>query len=132
MFIHLVSTGPVSITLVAERFLFADASALIREELGVVLRVRRAALPVCVVRSGEVDRKSVGTVGEIDEALARTLALVRRKPSTMPELATATSEGIVASAWSNRLAALLEMKLLVADSAGKSRRYRFVLDPAEG
>jgi hypothetical protein len=107
----------------------ANVEPLIKEELLVLLSARREALPICKLSSrGHIT--SPGVLGDVEPALARTLEVLKDSPATLPELVSGSEERVVKSAWSNRLAALINMGLVAAEIDGRGRRYRFVLDAA--
>lgn len=108
----------------------ANLTPGVREELHDFLRLRADALVICKLR-GPSKIADAEIIGQLDgKQLATFQAVVAAGETDAVELAKQfeSEEPIGTTAWNNRLAALSSKSLLIEISAGRSKRYRPVLE----
>jgi len=108
----------------------ANAAEKVLDDLRLLLDDRNDAIFACTLSAdGEASR--VELLGRLDEKQATTLDLV----SKLKEADTATlikhgdDESVKATAWNNRLAALVQKGLVMESARGRAKRFRL---PVEG
>ena len=106
----------------------ANLSSRVHEELQSFLQERNDALVAC--RLGEGGQVSdVELIGQIDGKQGVALrGVLDLGESDAPGLRTHVAEEVAATAWNNRLVALVEKGILIEVSSGRNKRYRPVLE----
>jgi hypothetical protein len=104
--------------------LVVEASEDVRSEIDEVFG-RRGLACVCI-QSLTMDAAEGKILGNVDPAIARTLQSLRGQSETTAEELHASfpSEGVNITAWSNRLAELLRLRIARRKREGKTWRYQ--------
>jgi hypothetical protein len=107
-----------------------NANAVVLEELYALMSSLRDAVVTCVSNSrGQLGGGKV--IGLLDEKERDTLNAVLSSPGTDAialNEAFKSSDKVSPNAWSNRLAALVEKRILVEQREGRRKRYTPVLE----
>lgn len=107
----------------------ANANAVIEDELSVYLKGRNDAIWSCSL-DNDMTVTNQHILGELDSTQIATLSLVSKyQPTSAPELTRMRpTEGIGATAWNNRLAALAAKGLLMELKEGKTKMFTPVME----
>lgn len=107
----------------------ANLGNSVLEELEYFLRDQGDALVICKLGAGE-QTSDVQVLGRLDGKQEITLRAVIQEgdvdASTLAE--RYNEEGVLTTAWNNRLAALAAKGLVIESSSGRGKRYRPVLE----
>ncbi|HZL90412.1 MAG TPA: hypothetical protein VFB96_18745 [Pirellulaceae bacterium] len=111
----------------------ANANMVIVEELRTILSSMRDAIVLCQLRDGT--RVTEGRViGVLDEKEEAALVAVLHSPGIDAVALAGTyksSDNVSANAWSNRLAGLVQKRILVEERDGRRKRFVPVLKELE-
>lgn len=106
----------------------ANANSAVCEDLGELVKSRGGVLVVCdLAADGEVTSPRI--LGSLDPKQQLTFDLVRQYGETDAAelMRTQISESVGATAWNNRLSSLVNLGVIVEGGAGRTKRYRPLL-----
>jgi hypothetical protein len=108
--------------------IIANASAKTIDELRLFVESRNDAIFCCTL-SGADEVSEVFLVGRLDEKQADTLEWVRKlKEADTAALVRYADSNVKATAWNNRLAALVEKGLIMESTRGRAKSFRLSVE----
>ena len=112
----------------------ANANAIIRDELGILMPYGGDALLSCSIENTGVVT-NVHLIGRLDEKQKSIFDLITSRGETDAgalQREFGAAEGVQQTAWNNRLSGLASLGLIVEVNRGRAKRYHSLLKENEG
>lgn len=106
-----------------------NAGEKVLDDLRLLLEVRNDAIFACHL-SVDGEARNVELLGRLDDKQATTLNLVQKlgETDTAKLMSSGDERSVKATAWNNRLAALVQKGLVMESARGRAKRFRLPIE----